>query len=107
MKSICLENSQKRKRKNPREEVAENKKKKSPAHPGEKGNESDILSSVITKSLKKFFTKNHEVAPVRVRNKQIVTVVRPNQPMEENILENFSPSDNSRLTGNKKGQRNK
>ena len=28
MKSICLENSQKRKRKNSREEVAENKKKK-------------------------------------------------------------------------------
>ena len=83
MKTICSENSQQRKRKNPREEAAENKKKRSLtkvpekgnkkkrslAQAGEKGNESQMLSSAITKSSKNFFTKNPEAAPVRVRNK--------------------------------------
>ena len=102
MKSIRSENSQKRKRKNPEEEAAENKKKRSPARAGEKGNESGILASGMTKSSKNFFTKNPEAAPVRVRNKRTATAVRANQPTEENILDNCSGMDNSRSTGTKK-----
>ena len=36
------------------------------------------LSSIYFKSLKHFFTKNPEAAPIRVRNKWTATVVRPN-----------------------------
>ena len=81
---------QQRKRKIPQEEAVENKKRKSPSQAREKGNESETLSSDIAKSSKNFFTKDPEVVPVRVRNKRTATVVRPNQPTEENILD-FSP----------------
>ena len=121
MKSIRSENSKKRKRKNPGEEAAENKKKRSPARAGEKGNkkkrrpdgagekgnESQIFPSGITKSSKHFFTKNPEAAPVRARNKRAATVVRPNQPTEENILDNFSPSNNSRPIREQSGTKKK
>ena len=108
MKTICSENREEaaeNKKKRSLTKVPEkgNKKKRSPAWADEKGNESQILSSAITKSSKNFFTKKTEAAPVRVRNKWTATVVRLNQPMEENILDNFSPSDNSRPTGKQNG----
>ena len=112
-KSIRSENSRQRKRKNsgeeateknnrksprqqtkrkiPQEEAAENKKRKGPSQAGEKGNESETLSSAVTKSSKNFFTKDPEVVPVRPRNKRTATVVRPNQPMEENIPASSPP----------------
>ena len=61
------------------------------------------INSISLDPRKKIFTKNPEAAPVRVRNKRTATVVRPNQPMEENILDNFSPTENSRPTEEENG----